>query len=526
MSAQSSTSEFEQNITNHTQGKPPQTQTLIMVALFSSLLTFLAGAIYQLNTKPSFDGGPIYDNLNGDTILLNVLTSQIKDKSTGLALLDEVALKFDALPPKHPEKHSLATNLIAAYLQYEQFERAVALNKQLTTIYEKAFGRHHKNTELAYQMLLETMLQTRQRSLTLDLAKSNLKNVLAHLGDDLRLVAISHIRLADAYLYCLYPDCDRRETIKTARQHATLAKDILIDAGLQNSGEMGQALMLINWYTNDYPQKVALVSQALSIFEQNYGRYDRDTAAAYLHLGRAYSAWDKAPEKAIEYLKEALHIHLFLYHEKHLSVLFSLNKLGRVLLAQGQFDEAAGYLRRAFRAGTSPLNCQDFYCLKPTEALTKAYLYGGDHKQAALLSQTLQSILKEKSVKLPFSAELELNSLILRVQSANLPLEKPIEQVQKALQLLLVADRRAANETNTSKQEHELHHQLLILSPKSLDTDQYIKALKIILEAPHNPTLSPSDKTYLVNRMKQNCNRHSPKFCRQLVSNLPLEKWL
>lgn len=451
------------------------------------------------------------------SLLLRELLQVANQNGQGEKALEMVNLKLQVMDRMHPDKPTLAKQLIHGYLQLNQPVEAITINEKLIRDAEVQFGDHSLQALRARQLMVETLMAANKRREAFDLAKQVLKDNQRDHPNALSALAKSYQLVSWVNLTCRYPSCTRTEAISNGRESAETALAIYRQAHQPDPIAIADGQMLLNWFTIEVDSKVQLLTDALEAYRKNLGQYDAKTAEALWHLGRLHVTYQNDPDTAIEMLNQALEIYQFNYEPNNREIRITKQALAEAYLFAQNFDKSIEYLNEVLYSPETEALCSKGRCIESQLMQARAYLYRGDLEQAKQMTSQIQQIVQDNDLKLSFSTAQELKAITLRTATAMGDATAKVDELLEQIKLNNATEQPSENGYAVFVVELELYHQLMLSDAQKVDTDRYLWVLNSMVEMnDNNPYISGADIYHLLSRAEQSCQSHSTALCEQL----------
>lgn len=444
-------------------------------------------------------------------ILSSHILSNNHDLQRQQQQLAEVSKTWEMLGWQHPQKLPLAYQLIAANLHVGLNEQAVYVNRRLVKELSQLKGMQHIQTIEAKQALINTLLSAHQSNMAYDLARETLQRYLEQPPQDPMLLAMAYYQNAQVNLSCVYPRCDRQEALESGLQSAEVAIRIILEQSEQRPLILGDSLMLKNWFLRDRDTKIALIEQAMVIFEERLGPYNDRTADAYVQLGKIYMHWDNDFSAAKASLEKGLSIFATLYGQDNETVGEIKRTLGDLYLDGGQFVESINYTQAFLIPILKRNRCIAAKCKQALVALLKAQLYQGDINRAEQTAQQLRDLPDDP--KQPYSLSQDIEATLLRLELHLNRQKQSLFDLSNRLNLNETGGVAARNALAESVLTIELLHGLLMHYPQTLDEQKYLRILNKLVHDHSGGYVPGPERRYLGTRAMAHCLNHSSQFC-------------
>lgn len=497
--------------TNHEISKPFNKTPLIIGIAF-----IFAIAITALLLPNKQADNVSYEDSFTSTVFIHEVMKMVKQSPNKAQFLDNLKQKLGSLHEAHPEREVLARQLITASIHAQRFKDVTVLSHKLLRDNEKRYGAQDIRTINTRQFIFDALLSTKQIEAAYEMAKLTLQIVTQNHLNNSSLLAKSYYQFAQINLSCVYPYCDRVESLTTGLTNINLALDLYRQDKVQNPIPYADAQLLKNWFIEKLDEKLHLVSSALETYQRHLGEHDAKTAAAYSQLGKIELHWNKNYQQAELNLTKALSILTTLYGSDYDGAQQLNFELAWLHLEQENFDKAIKFAQLPIDTDDTDFSCLQNLCLKTLQILVKAHFYKGNLNQARHLISHLDGALNNQENSLPYSLESELIALQLRIQARDdLPM---LSLAQLESKIIREESQRLEikNDLAVFNVLREYHHRILLRYPDSLDVKKYLYFIDFIQLGQFNTYLTQADKNYLYQRAVNSCGNHSELLCQKI----------
>ena len=434
------------------------------------------------------------------------------------SVLDKSRVQITEFSGPATTKQGMQQALYDLYYLGGYYKEARVIIGRIEQHTEQVYGKHsieHIETKFT---AIDTLLKLRRRQEAYDIARHTLELTQNYHPDNKVLLAKAHLFAGRGYLYCMEPFCVRRESMHDGEQHTRLALALYRQELPADAIEIADALYLLNWFLLDGEEKVALVQDAICIYEEKLGRLHEKTAAAMEELGRILIFFDQQWVWGEQYLLNAYKIRGRLYPQSHPRMAETHGKLGEHYFMLGQYSKAIEHLHTALEVSKLISGEGNDSHLEYLMFLARARLYNGE-------AQAAKSIIT-KAFDIIETHKITPASLIVRaLEITRLRVEQTQRKAPMSRDTLLanIASATGSYRASASVLKHEYQTLLLTAYPDS-DSYEYLTDLREMLNNinPKSRYLYRSDLHYLKKRALDLCTDVDENICREIETEFQL----
>ncbi|WP_144392553.1 winged helix-turn-helix domain-containing protein [Pleionea sediminis] len=322
--------------------------------------------------------------------------------------------------------------------------------------------------------------------------------------------ALGAFWLGKAYLYCVYPMCDREDAYTQGKQFAHESLSRL--ESLENNKEelLARALVLNNHFEKRISNKEVILNRAIKLLKSLDDPPEVPLANALESMARAYYLLHKEVSLSHQYLIEALMLKEKALSEYDTEIAKTNWLLGEYYLFVGNFDKATNYLQSALQIVNRHEEIRISFKVELYLYLAKSLFYSNKLKLSHVALDKATDLIEKYSDNIGYYMQLEMIALKIRFNHPD-----KIFFSDKELAQYKYVSIRSRNQYSWYVLEHEALSQLLISNPKNVNVEQYLSGLDRLLGSffNFNRYIIGKDVDLIIARSEKHCEGISQQFC-------------